>query len=312
MMNVKVDETTPPDAAQLIEADLVDEDMAVDESESATQTQTELGAAEVEWLPVSEEQLRMVEALLFAAAEPLDEASISARLPEGANIKALITELQTHYKSRGINLVCVAKKWAFRTAHDLGYLMEREAVQRRRLSRAALETLAIIAYHQPITRAEIEEVRGVVSVSKGTIDVLFETGWIKIKGRRKTPGRPVTYGVSDDFLSHFSLESVDDLPGIQELKAAGLLDSTVPVMPPALVENEDDEEEPDELELEEELMLEPEQAELEQAEPEQALAVIDSAIECGSAAAEVDDEPEAAAEAAADAESENIVAAYRH
>lgn len=173
------------------------------------------------------EHLRIVEAVLFAASEPLDEASLVARLPEGAVLAPLLDELRTHYASRGINLVHVAGKWAFRTAEDLAFVMHREAVEQKRLSRAALETLSIIAYHQPVSRAQIEEVRG-VAVSKGTVDVLLETGWIRLRGRRRTPGRPLTYGTSDRFLDHFGLQSLDDLPGVEELKAAGLLSGEIP------------------------------------------------------------------------------------
>lgn len=173
------------------------------------------------------EHLRILEAVLFAAAEPLDAASLKARLPDGADLPGLIDELKAHYASRGVNLVSVGGRWAFRTAADLAFVMSREAVEQKRLSRAALETLAIVCYHQPVTRAEIEEVRG-VAVSKGTIDVLLETGWIRLRGRRRTPGRPVTYGTTDRFLDHFGLESLDDLPGLDELKASGLLSSEVP------------------------------------------------------------------------------------
>ncbi|PCJ71371.1 MAG: SMC-Scp complex subunit ScpB [Rhodobiaceae bacterium] len=172
-------------------------------------------------------QLRMTEALLFAAAEPLDIDSIAARLPDGADVGALIEDLQKLYEMRGVNLVRLADKWMFRTAEDLAFLMEREAIKQRRLSRAAMETLAIISYHQPVTRAEIEEIRG-VSVSKGTIDVLMETSWVRLRGRRRTPGRPVTYGTTEEFLVHFGLESVGDLPGHDELRAAGLLEANLP------------------------------------------------------------------------------------
>jgi segregation and condensation protein B len=173
------------------------------------------------------QNLRMAEALLFASAEPVASEDIAARLPEGADIGALLTELQETYAGRGVNLVRVAGKWAFRTAGDLSFLLAREAVEQKKLSRAALETLAIIAYHQPVTRADIEEIRG-VATSTGTLDVLLEAGWIRMRGRRKTPGRPITYGTSEAFLSHFGLDSVGDLPGVEELKAAGLLDSRVP------------------------------------------------------------------------------------
>jgi len=173
------------------------------------------------------EKLRIVEALLFAAAEPLDEQILANHFMEGEDVKALLEELQGVYAGRGVNLVRVAGKWSFRTAEDLFFLLEKHAVQQRRLSRAALETLAIIAYHQPVTRAEIEEIRG-VSISKGTIDVLLETNWIKLRGRRRAPGRPVTYGTTDAFLSHFGFDSIRELPGLNELKGAGLLDSNLP------------------------------------------------------------------------------------
>ena len=171
--------------------------------------------------------MRMAEALLFAATEPLDIDSIASRLPEGTDVGAVIEDLQTLYEPRGVNLVRVANKWMFRTASDLSFLMERMAISQRKLSRAAMETLAIIAYHQPVTRAEIEEIRG-VSVSKGTIDVLMETSWIRLRGRKRTPGRPVTYGTTEDFLVHFGLEAIGDLPGLDDLKSAGMLDGRLP------------------------------------------------------------------------------------
>nr|WP_083923361.1 SMC-Scp complex subunit ScpB [Amorphus coralli] len=169
----------------------------------------------------------MLEAMLFASAEPLTEAVMAERMPRGAEIASLLEDLQHVYASRGVNVVQVAGGWAFRTADDLAFLLSREAVEPRKLSRAALETLAIIAYHQPVTRAEIEEVRG-VSTSKGTLDVLLETGWIRMRGRRRSPGRPVTYGTTPAFLDHFNLQAVDDLPGLDELKGAGLLEGTPP------------------------------------------------------------------------------------
>ena len=172
-------------------------------------------------------QLRMAEALLFAAREPLSEAEIAARLPEGADITALMKELQSAYAGRGVTLRHIDGRWAFRTADDLGFLLQHEVTEEKRLSRAALETLSTIAYHQPVTRAEIEEIRG-VSLSRGTLDVLMEAGWVRLRGRRKSPGRPVTYGTTLDFLDHFGLESIKDLPGLAELKGAGLLDSTIP------------------------------------------------------------------------------------
>lgn len=173
------------------------------------------------------EGVRMAEALLFASADPLSRDELEARLPRGTDVDAVIVELRRTYSTRGVNLVQVAGKFCFRTAEDLSFLMRESLEEQRKLSRAALETLAIIAYHQPVTRAEIEEIRG-VSTSKGTLDVLLETGWIRMRGRRRTPGRPVTYGTTEDFLVHFSLESIKDLPGVEELKGAGLLDSAIP------------------------------------------------------------------------------------
>ncbi|AXS40531.1 SMC-Scp complex subunit ScpB [Breoghania sp. L-A4] len=173
-------------------------------------------------------ELRMLEALLFASAEPLGDKELAERMPENVDVAALVGELQAAYAGRGVNLVRVAGKWAFRTADDLSFLLQREAIEQKKLSRAALETLAIIAYHQPVTRAEIEDVRG-VSISKGTLDVLLETGWVRLRGRRRTPGRPITYGTSDAFLEHFALDAIGDLPGLEELRGAGLLDSAVPV-----------------------------------------------------------------------------------
>jgi len=173
------------------------------------------------------EKLRIVEALLFAASEPLDEATLARHFVDSDDMPSLLEELQSLYAARGVNLVKVAGKWAFRTADDLSFLLEKHAVEQRRLSRAALETLAIIAYHQPVTRAEIEEIRG-VSTSSGTIDILLETGWIKLRGRRRAPGRPVTYGTTASFLEHFGFDQIQDLPGLTELKGAGLLDSNLP------------------------------------------------------------------------------------
>jgi segregation and condensation protein B len=173
------------------------------------------------------EELRILEALLFAAEEPLDEKALASRVPEGTDVQALLTQLQQEYSSRGVNLVRVAGKWTLRTASDLAWLLTRESTVPRKLSRAAIETLAIVAYHQPVTRAEIEEIRG-VTTSKGTLDVLLETGWVRLRGRRKAPGRPVTYGTTEGFLSHFGLEALADLPGLDELKGAGLIEGTLP------------------------------------------------------------------------------------
>jgi len=198
------------------------------------------------------EHLRLLEAMLFASAEPLDTATLAERLPEDMDVEAALTALQQEYATRGVNLVRIAAKWTFRTANDLSWLLSREAVETRKLSRAALETLAIVAYHQPVTRAEIEDIRG-VSASKGTLDVLLETGWIRPRGRRKAPGRPLTFGTTEAFLAHFGLESLTDLPGLEELKGAGLFDGRLPAafsMPapsddPALREDEEPLEEGD-------------------------------------------------------------------
>ena len=173
------------------------------------------------------EELRLLEALLFAASEPLDEKSLAKHLPAGADLRATLKRLQIEYAPRGVNLVRIGNKWTFRTANDLSWLLTHEAVEPKKLSRAAIETLAIIAYHQPVTRAEIEEIRG-VSAAKGTLDVLLETGWIRPRGRRKAPGRPLTYGTTADFLSHFGLEALGDLPGLDDLKGSGLFDGTLP------------------------------------------------------------------------------------
>lgn len=167
---------------------------------------------------------RMVEAVLFASETPLSVEDIAERLPDGADVPAHIQSLMEDYAVRGVNLVTLAGKYMFRTAEDLAFLLRREVDEPRKLSRAAVETLSIIAYHQPVTRAEIEDIRG-VTISKGTLDVLMEAGWVRMMGRRKTPGRPVTYGTSEEFLVHFGIETIKDLPGLQELKAAGLLDS---------------------------------------------------------------------------------------
>jgi segregation and condensation protein B len=176
---------------------------------------------------VRPEHLRLLEALLFAASAPLDEKTLGARLPEGVDLRQTLRALQAEYESRGVNLVKIGSKWAFRTANDLSWLLTKEAVVPKKLSRAAIETLSVIAYHQPVTRVEVEEIRG-VAMSKGTFDVLMETGWIRPRGRRKTPGRPITYGTTEDFLSHFGLEALSDLPGLEELKGSGMLDGRLP------------------------------------------------------------------------------------
>ena len=191
---------------------------------------------------------RLVEALIFASDKPVDEARLASRLPEGGDISQVMADLKAAYENRGVNLVRVGKAWAFRTAPDLAESLVIERERRRKLSRAAVETLAVVAYHQPVTRAEIEEIRGVTQ-SKGTLDVLLEAGWIKPGRRRQTPGRPVTWMTTVEFMDHFGLESLRDLPGAAELKAAGFLDSRPAIqayrtedadglMPPSNLEDE--------------------------------------------------------------------------
>lgn len=207
-----------------------------------TEEQGETAALPVD---VNLDQRRMVEAILFASETPLSVEDIAERLPEGVDIAAHLETLANDYQNRGVNLVRLAGKHMFRTADDLAFLLRREVDEPRKLSRAAVETLSIIGYHQPVTRTEIEEVRG-VTISKGTLDVLMEAGWVRMLGRKRTPGRPVTYGTTEEFLVHFGIESIKDLPGLQELKAAGLLDSVdvaldkLGGMPSASGEDEDD------------------------------------------------------------------------
>jgi segregation and condensation protein B len=181
-------------------------------------------------IPVAEVvrgHLRIVEAMIFAAPQPVSEKKLAEQLPSDADVRVLLEQLQSEYEVRGVRLIRVAGKWAFRTADDLSYLLEKYATEERKLSKAALETLSIIAYHQPVTRSEIEEIRG-VQTSRGTLDVLMETSWIRPRGRRRAPGKPTTYGTTEEFLSHFGLEALGDLPGLAELKGAGLLDSDLP------------------------------------------------------------------------------------
>ncbi len=192
--------------------------------------------------PPMAEQERMAEAILFATAEPITVAELNARMPHGCDAAEALTHLQKRYEGRGVAVVRVGEAWAIRTAPDLGFLMQKETVETRKLSRAAIETLAIIAYHQPTTRAEIEEIRG-VSVSRGTIDQLLELEWIKFGRRRMTPGRPVTYVVTSEFLDHFGLENARDLPGLKELRAAGLLENRPPPGLDALGEDDEDNDE---------------------------------------------------------------------
>jgi segregation and condensation protein B len=193
------------------------------------------------------EHLRTIEAMLFAAKEPVAADDISAFLPQGVDVLGLLADLQENYKNRGVNLVQVAGKWMMRTSPDMQFVLRRDRAEQRKLGKAALETLAICAYHQPVTRAEIEDIRG-VAISKGTLDKLLEIGWVKMRGRRKSPGRPVTYGTTEDFLKHFGLNELMDLPGLQELKAAGLLEANIPagfdVPMPKLTDDLTDDEEP--------------------------------------------------------------------
>ena len=188
---------------------------------------------------------RIAEALIFASAQPVSERYIAERLPAGIDARAVLARLKAAYAPRGVNLVQVEDHWAFRTAADLSFVLRSGETEARKLSRAALEVLAIVAYHQPVTRAEIEEIRG-VQTSKGTVDVLMEAGWVRFRGRRRSPGRPVTFGTTRDFLDHFGLETLRDLPGLEELKGAGLLSGRIPPgfrmpLPPADDELTDDE-----------------------------------------------------------------------
>lgn len=198
--------------------------------------------------PPLAEQERMVEAILFASAEPVSIPELNARMPHGADAAQAVEMLKKRYEGRGVAVVKVGDAWAIRTAPDLGFLMQKETVETRKLSRAAIETLAIVAYHQPVTRAEIEEIRG-VSVSRGTVDQLMELEWIKFGRRKMTPGRPVTYMVTQEFLDHFGLESARDLPGLRELRAAGLLENRPPPGEPVEGEGEDEDGDEDQTDM---------------------------------------------------------------
>lgn len=260
-----------PPKLRLVSRDSLDDETERDAPEAQEALElaralSEADAVEQGRAPRAEERLedlRIVEALLFASSAPLDEAWLQAQVRNGSDIRGLLDDIAAVYAQRGVNLVRVAGKWVFRTADDLGYLLERHAVEERRLSRAALETLAIIAYHQPVTRAEIEDIRG-VTTSAGTLDILMEAGWIRPRGRRRAPGKPLTYGTTDSFLAHFGLDTVKDLPGLADLRAQGLLDGHLPpdftVPDPSVAASLM----PDELPLEEE----PEDAGEEQAELE--------------------------------------------
>ena len=192
--------------------------------------------------PPMAEQERMIEAILFAVSEPMTTTAIANRLPHGCDVAEALVHLRKRYEGRGVHVVKVGDGWAMRTAADLGFLMQKEVVETRKLSRAAIETLAIVAYHQPVTRAEIEEIRG-VSVSRGTLDLLLELGWIKLGRRKMTPGRPSTFIVTQEFLDHFGLETPRDLPGIKELRAAGILDNRPPPGVKVTDEDVDDDDE---------------------------------------------------------------------
>ena len=189
------------------------------------------------------DQVRIVEALLFASPDPLDKKTLSEKLPENTNIDEIINKIEDMYQNRGFELKKIGNKFMFKTSGDLSFIMQREAKAQRKLSKAAIETLAIIAYHQPVTRAEIEDIRG-VTVSSGTIDTLLQMNWVKIKGRRKVPGNPIAYGTTEEFLVHFDLQSIKDLPDMQELKSMGLLDNNLPpdLYPENLLNNDDIEE----------------------------------------------------------------------
>lgn len=176
---------------------------------------------------LASDEARTIEALIFASATPVSISYLAERLPRGTDVEAVLRALRAFYASRGVNLVSLEGQWAFRTSADLSFALRSDEHEVRKLSRAALEVLAIIAYHQPVTRAEIEDIRG-VQTSKGTLDVLLEAGWVRFRGRRRSPGRPVTFGTTRDFLDHFGLEEIRDLPGIEELKAAGMLSGRIP------------------------------------------------------------------------------------
>jgi segregation and condensation protein B len=200
----------------------------VDE-EMDTPDEFEVAAAEVMAHPRMDrdQHLRIVEAMLFAATEPLSAEKLASLLPAGTDVQLLIDDLTANYQNRGVNLVQVAGHYMLRTAPEVSFVLRRETVQQKKLTKAGLETLSIVAYHQPVTRADIEDIRG-VAISKGTLDILLDIGWVRMRGRRKTPGRPVTYGTTDAFLRHFNLNEITDLPGLQELKAAGLLEGNLP------------------------------------------------------------------------------------
>jgi segregation and condensation protein B len=218
---------------------MIDQSSRVVAHGTEDQARTETGLA----LPDPAETERRIEALLFAAAEPLGVDDLAKRLPQGADVEAALAALQVRYAGRGVDLVCVGDRWRFQTAEDLAFLMTEERAEPRRLSKAAQETLAIIAYHQPCTRADIESVRG-VQANRGTLDVLLELGLIRMRGRRRSPGRPITFGTTPAFLEHYGLPSLADLPGAKEMKALGLLSLDLPANfsipdPTGLADDED-------------------------------------------------------------------------
>ncbi len=223
-MNKRVAIDMIPRVADRLEADENDSETAMNGN-----SENESEGAVVSMHPRADraQHLRILEAMLFAATEPLGIEKLSEFLPEGADCVGLLADLEENYANRGVNIVRINGKYMLRTAPDIAFVLRREQVQQKRLTKAGLETLAIIAYHQPVTRAEIEDIRG-VAISKGTLDILLEIGWVKMRGRRKTPGRPVTYGTTETFMRQFGLNDITDLPGLQELKAAGLLDSQLP------------------------------------------------------------------------------------
>jgi segregation and condensation protein B len=209
-------ETSPTETGLVMEAD----EQAPSEGPAAEEPTVD----EISRAQAHAQALRTLEAVLFASPEPMDVKALAKRLPAGSDVEELVGELEAHYANRGIHLVRVAGRFTFRTAPDLGAALQIETTVARKPSRAAIETLAIIAYHQPVTRAEIEEIRG-VALSRGTLDTLMEAGWIQPRGHRETPGHPATWVTTQEFLSHFGLNSTKDLPGVEELKAAGLLDA---------------------------------------------------------------------------------------
>ena len=241
------------------EADEIDMDISYGDDND--ETSTSMTPVDMLRERALSEAIRIAEAMVFASAEPIAEKLISENMPDGIDVGPVMTRLEAMYAPRGVNLVRVGQSWAFRTAADLSFLIRQEQTEVRKLSRAGLEVLSITAYHQPVTRAEIEEIRG-VATSKGTLDVLLETGWVRMRGRRRTPGRPVTYGTTEAFLDHFGLEELRDLPGMDELKGAGLLSNRIPAnfsmpQPPANDDFDDDEDPITQMDLEELGLLTP-------------------------------------------------------